>query len=178
MNGSKDMFLQERIHIFPYPVSERKEQLYFHENEMNPGQGHVDSNPLANSIPVETVTLDGMVDALGWRNTDIDILKIDVEGAEVGVIFGAKQLLQSNRVQNIFMEGNIRSDGEKDNFQKITKLLVESGYVIHMIGGWDGPSSKDVPAVDDKFYSNLLDACGNGGKQTQCNIWWKVKHVL
>ena len=46
-----------------------------------------------NSVPVETVTLDGMVDALGWSNVDIDILKVDVEGAEVGVFFGAKQLL-------------------------------------------------------------------------------------
>ena len=62
ISGSKDPFVQERIHIFPYPVSEHKELLYFHEDKFNPGQGYVDNNSVAksirsvNSVPVETVT--------------------------------------------------------------------------------------------------------------------------
>jgi hypothetical protein len=75
------------------------------------------------------------------------------------------------------MEGNLRSPHEKDDFNTIAKLLVETGYVLHMIGGWSGPESTNVPAMDDKFFSGLVDSCGDVGSHGQCNIWWKVKHV-
>ena len=76
------------------------------------------------------------------------------------------------------MEGNLRSPLEMDDFNTIAKLLVETGYVLHMTGGWSGPESTNVPAMDDKFFSGLLDSCGDVGSHGQCNIWWKVKDVL
>lgn len=180
MSGSKDPFVQERIHIFPYAASEHQGQLQFHESSWNPGMGHVDKHHSANSTVIKAVTLDGMVDALGWSNVDIDILKVDVEGAEVEVFLGAKQLLASKRVQNIFMEGNLRSQREKDDLKRIAKLLVDSGYVLHMIGGYSGPESTNVPPMDEKFHSSLLDSCGNVHsqvKRAQCNIWWKASNA-
>jgi FkbM family methyltransferase len=180
MSGSKDPFVQERIHIFPYAASEHEGQLQFHENSWNPGMGQVNEDRSENSTVIKAVTLDGMVGALGWSNVDIDILKVDVEGAEVEVFLGAKQLLASKRVQNIFMEGNLRSQREKDDLKRIAMLLVESGYVLHMIGGYSGPETTNVPPVDEKFYSSLLGSCGDVHskiKREQCNIWWKGSHA-
>ena len=38
---------------------------------------------------------------------DIDVLKIDVEGADTWVLFGCEQLLREKRIRTIFFEQNI-----------------------------------------------------------------------
>lgn len=54
------------------------------------------------SIPVQSVRLDTV--ASGLRIGSIDLLKIDVEGAEPEVLEGAERLLSESRVRNIIME--------------------------------------------------------------------------
>jgi FkbM family methyltransferase len=177
MNGGVDPFVQERIHIFPYGVTDQAKELYFEENLQNPGQGRTRNFQTNATTLIKGVTLDGMMEALGWTFGDIDVLKVDVEGAEVEVFSGAKQLLKSNRVQNIFMEGNIRSSSELKDFETLATLLVDSGYVLYKIGGWSGPD-ETAPAVDHNFHSNLMKECGgmsSGVSRLQCNLWWKAK---
>jgi FkbM family methyltransferase len=178
MNGGVDPFVQERIQIFPYGVTDEAKELFFEENHSNPGQGRTLNFPTNATTSIQGVTLDDMVEALGWTFGDIDILKVDVEGAEVQVLSGAKQLLKSNRVQNIFMKGNIRSSSEMKDFETLVTLLVDSGYVVYKFGGRNRPTDKSALAFDHNFYSNLMKECGgmNGGvPRLQCNLWWKPK---
>jgi len=176
---TSESFLQKHIHIFPYAVSDVSGTIHFEAHTLNPGQGQVMTTKSRNSIALKAVTLDGMVDALGWSDKRIDILKVDVEGAEANVFKGAKSLLRSNHVENIFMEGNIRNKEEVSKFEEIAKLLVKSGYVIYMEGGWMGPNElQRVPSLtyDDGFFLQLKKLCGEniqGKKRDQCNLWWK-----
>ena len=54
------------------------------------------------SVEVDVVRLDDVVP----KNESVSVLKIDVEGADTWVLYGARQLLEEKRVQNIFFEQN------------------------------------------------------------------------
>lgn len=142
----------------------------------NPGQGHIMKSAADRSAkPLRCVTLDDMVDALGWTSGPIDILKVDVEGAEMGVFLGAQKLLKSNRVQNIFMEGNVRDVSEKEQFETLIKLFLDSGYHLYKMGGYSGPeTTADVPKRDKDFVKKLVAKCGTYPNTLQCNLWWKT----
>jgi FkbM family methyltransferase len=84
------------------------------------------------SIEVETTTLD---DYLGnkTKDTSVDIIKMDVEGAEGLVLKGAYQVLKSNDV-TIFMEFwtyGLRNLGTDP--LKLLQWLVRSGFTIYLI---------------------------------------------
>lgn len=167
--------IPKHIHIFPYAVSDENAELNFQiTKKSNPGMGHLIKNPTTLSTPIRAVTLDSMVNALGWNTQNIDILKVDVEGAEVGVFLGAKKLLKSNRVLNIFMEGNVRTPSEIGEFETLINLFVDSGYYLYKIGGFSGPQEmyKALPR-DANFSSNLVAACSVHSSK-QCNLWWKL----
>ena len=54
------------------------------------------------SVPVEITTVDSMLEELGWPH--IDLVKIDVEGAEVAVLDGMTQLLGRSADLNLIVE--------------------------------------------------------------------------
>jgi len=60
-----------------------------------------------NSIDVRTVTLDKILEKL--KIGIIDLLKVDVEGAEPEVIEGVQQYLLASKIKNIFLEWNPES---------------------------------------------------------------------
>lgn len=76
-----------------------------------------------------------MAKELGWLESDILILKVDVEGAELGVFQGAKEVLRSKRVLNLFMEGGGKGRAVQRRFRTVLTLLIDYGYKVHKIGG-------------------------------------------
>jgi FkbM family methyltransferase len=92
-------------------------------------------------IRVEQVTLD---EALAYHRIEaVDMLKIDVEGAELRVLSGARQLLAANRISSVILEMcNPKEPGKADNAQRITEFLGDLGYTGHLVTGaglsaWD-----------------------------------------
>jgi len=68
-------------------------------------------------------------------NTQIDVLEIDVEGADTRVLFGRKCLLKSQRIQTIHFEQNQQclerlgiAPGD------LQKFLRDIGYNCHPMG--------------------------------------------
>jgi hypothetical protein len=74
--------------MFPRPTTRLK---YYSESSQNIGQ-----------IEVETQILDSFCETEGI--SDIDILKLDVEGSELNVLKGATQKLTEKRIRLIFTE--------------------------------------------------------------------------
>jgi FkbM family methyltransferase len=60
---------------------------------------------------------------------EIEILKIDVEGADLDVLRGAENLLGGGRIKAIIVEVPL----ESDNREKLSNLLVDSGMTIAYI---------------------------------------------
>jgi FkbM family methyltransferase len=170
--------LNSNIHIYPYGVSDREGELYFEAHEHNPGASKVIRYETNTTQVLRVVSLDYLAKELGWLDSDISILKIDVEGEELGVFRGAKELLRSQRVQNLFMEGTGTNRMLQNRLKEIMGLLLESGYQVHKIGGFRGPSNPMPPVPDGtKIVDHYLRHCLGDGrrKRFQCNLWWKLK---
>jgi FkbM family methyltransferase len=88
------------IHECAVSDSEARVELSFEEND--PTQGTIVASRVdgRRRIDVETVTLDGLLSHLA----EIQLLKIDAEGAELKVIRGALDLINSGRVRFLDLE--------------------------------------------------------------------------
>ena len=73
--------------------------------------------PQQNSITVKQVTLDALLESLGVER--VDILKLDVEGAEIKVLRGASNLLRRKKILRIVAE--LHSDALLKCFMKMLK---------------------------------------------------------
>ena len=99
---------------------------------------------------LKLVTLDALARSQNWLDEDdnsrIAILKIDVEGLELKVYAGAKELLKSRKVKNIFMEWGVETN-ELEEWKGVFSSLIDLGYELFKIGTWAGPDN----IVEDKF---------------------------
>lgn len=93
------------------------------------------ANLARHSITVEVVRLDDVV------THSVDLLKIDVEGAELACLLGAQRILVESGPIIVFEHGaTIPSDPEKAEHGDLWRLLSSSGYRIFDIDG-EGPLS-------------------------------------
>lgn len=72
--------------------------------ENQTGWGGLSRSEDSNLINVQTVRLDSELDCLGVGS--VDLLKIDVEGADTFVIQGCEELLRKRKIKKIFFEQN------------------------------------------------------------------------
>lgn len=94
-------------------------------HETNDGLAHIakQSFPEDRSIQVPMLTLDG---ELG--STQVDLLKIDVEGFESEVIRGASKALREGRITHIVFEYHFIETSQ------CVRLLKEKGYTVFSLG--------------------------------------------
>ena len=84
------------------------------------------------SVEVEVVRLD---DVIG-EDEIVNVLKIDVEGADTWVLYGAQRLLEQKQVRNIFFEENAVRMAALGIPQTAAREFLESvGYRVHQISG-------------------------------------------
>jgi FkbM family methyltransferase len=83
--------MMDRVIVYEAVAADIPGTLKLRINRGNPADHRIDSE----GVPVKAVSLDGLVDSLGW--TDVAFVKIDVQGAETLVLEGAKNLLRSMR---------------------------------------------------------------------------------
>lgn len=85
------------------------------------------------SLVVQQVTLDQALREHGVER--VDLLKIDVEGAELRVLEGARELLSSRRIAAVVLEVcNPEEPGKRDNARQIATLLGEAGFTARRVG--------------------------------------------
>lgn len=82
------------------------------------------------TVEVTVDTLDAFAKSHGVNR--IDLLKIDVEGAELKVLRGGRQLLADGRVRYVYAECNFAAnpDGSNADFYELAAHLSESGFCV------------------------------------------------
>lgn len=119
--------MSKRIKIYNKALGRKRERMSFDlvEDTQTTWGGLTHSKE--KGFELEVVPLDEI-----WNKEKlIELLKIDVEGAEVWVLEGAANLLKTSRIRNIFFEENLDRQ-EKLNIApgSAIKLLEQLGYQV------------------------------------------------
>jgi FkbM family methyltransferase len=98
--------LSDAITIVPHAVGKEKGKLKFDlgNESKQTGWGGLSLNNNESSVDVEVDILDNY--AQKYNIPKIDVLKIDTEGADTWVLYGAKRLLKEKKINHIFFEHN------------------------------------------------------------------------
>lgn len=126
--------LTNQVNIVPYALGRERGVLNFrHEREkQQTGWGGFTLNKDRESEMVEVQTLDTYAQLNNISN--IDLLKIDTEGADTWVLQGAIQLIKKQRIKHIFFEHNLpRMSLLKINPSTAKDFLEENGYIVENI---------------------------------------------
>lgn len=84
----------------------------------------------AELVEVPTVTIDALCEARGI--TTVDVLKVDVEGAEIEVLRGAEHLLSTSSIRAIFAEARFVRETEGGVLlHELAAFLAPLGYRMH-----------------------------------------------
>ncbi len=110
--------------VLPYAVSDKNGKIILHRS-LEPGWHSIVRVPDRHigDVEVHCTTLDTIVNRLGLRK--IDWLKIDVEGAEVSVLRGARRAL--GLAENIIIEVWY------ENLDKVLSILRKEGYAMKIL---------------------------------------------
>lgn len=103
--------------------------------------GSTQTGGVRETVSVVSLTLDWLLE----RSRAPDVLKIDVEGAEVGVLRGAERLLATARPV-LLLEANADSRAE------VTAILLRHGYRFY---DWDAPAGPQRVEVESTCFNTL-----------------------
>lgn len=100
-------------------------------------------------ITVNTDKLDNIIPS----SVKISLIKIDVEGGELGVLEGARELLKRDRPVLIFEHGLGASEFYGAGPEKIFDLLSSCGLKISLMKNWlNNDPALDLRSFSDQFY--------------------------
>lgn len=107
---------------------------------------------------VEAVTLDAYCERID--GSEIDLLKLDVEGAEIDALRGAAGLLATRSIKRILFEVSrpqIEALGHAPD--AAFRLLTDNGYATHALTK-DGRAGEPVHRAEDRYANYLAFAPG------------------
>jgi FkbM family methyltransferase len=118
-----------RVAIYNYAVGDQSGKVSFFINTRKSGYSSLGKATSAEGLREITVSMRRLDDLIFADN--VDVIKIDVEGAELGVLRGAKKLIQDNRPVIMFESGpDINELGYTK--EQIWEFLTYAGYTIHI----------------------------------------------
>jgi len=132
-------------HIFPYALGNQsgKSSFQFVKNAAAYSglqkRKYAIENPEIEEIEVEICLLDNIIPA----TTKIDFIKIDVEGAELGVLKGGIRLITKNKPVIVFECGLGASDFYGTQPEEVFRFIQECGLKISLLKTW----LKNKPAL-------------------------------
>ena len=146
---------KDKATIYPYALAEEQSKSTFNYVKNAPAYSGLKErkynikNPEIEEITVETKPLDDLI----TPDTKIDFIKIDVEGAEFGVLKGAKQLLKSNKPYIIFECGLGASEYYQTNPKELFEFINdETGLKISLLQSFIG---KKNPLTAEEFINHF-----------------------
>lgn len=136
-NNLKEKF-GNKCTIFPCALSDEEGKTTFNFVKNAPAYSGLNkrkyavANPEIEEIPVEIKRLDDLIPA----TTKIDLIKLDVEGAEFKVLKGAKELISRDLPIIIFECGIGASDFYDTNPTEVIEFLQNCGLKLSLLKSW------------------------------------------
>jgi len=121
-------------------------------------KGHyVTSNKKIVEISVETDLLDNILDNKLNSNQKVSFIKIDVEGAELQVLVGAKNIIKRDKPIIIFEFGSVTADYYATKPEDIYNLLcLECGLKISLLDSWlNGEKPLNEEEFKEQYYGGV-----------------------
>ena len=113
------------------------------------GDGVFDS---VGSVEVEAITLDTFVSIHSISR--IDLLKLDVQGAELRVLEGARKAIESESIHSIFVEvTNQTTYVHQPSFWEVMRTISQLGYMLHSFHDVDSDNLGYIRQFDCLFIS-------------------------
>jgi FkbM family methyltransferase len=121
-------FLDNKIKIFNQVVSDRIGRIYFEEKNISE-ISHISLSKKGNRK--KTNTLDIIISDNNIKK--VDLIKVDVEGAESLVLKGLENSLKKNIIKSLIMELNSNSKLFNSSRNKIINNLIKNNFKIYLI---------------------------------------------
>jgi FkbM family methyltransferase len=118
-----------RVHVVAQAAAESAETVFFHSDDVNSGNSRIVDTASATTCAVPAVRLDQFFAAIGSYP---DVVKIDVEGAELRVLEGMSGLFQSHPPRALLIEVHAFAAADPRRFKlALRDLLHAAGYRLH-----------------------------------------------
>jgi FkbM family methyltransferase len=118
-----------RVSVYNYAAGDHNEQVSFFINPKQSGYSSLGKATGAEVLHEITVSMRRLDDLILADN--VDVIKIDVEGAELGVLLGGKKLISDSRPTIMFESG---PDINELGYTKsaLWEFLTDAGYTVHI----------------------------------------------
>lgn len=139
---------------------ENESEIYIYEdysgnNSLHFYEINVVSTQLLKTEKVALTTLDNYVKANNIK--DIDFLKVDVEGHEVSVLYGASELIECRKIKRIQFEYNSNWTVSGSKLEDLYSYLSNFGYKFFRLTIWGKiPIRKFRKKLENFRHSNYL----------------------
>jgi len=148
----------EKVEVFPYALSAENGKATFQYVKNAPAYSGLRRrsykvNPDIEEIPVEIKRLDDLIPA----DRKIDLIKIDVEGAEYGVLKGGEQLIKKHRPYIIFEFGLGASEHYDTTPEMVFDFMSACGLSIYRLRDFLQQSKPLSKTVFEEVYRNRED---------------------
>ena len=147
------------VTIYNKAVTNEKGQIHFFYNDGNSGLGSIlgeqaDVLPLEKTVEADTLS--------SYINQPVDCLKLDIEGAETGVLEDLHKNNKLHFIKRIVMEFHQNISNSKNSLAKFLSILEENNfnYVIENDGPMDF-SRRLSPKIKNKHQNLCIYACQN-----------------
>jgi FkbM family methyltransferase len=117
-----------RAKVFQCAVGDQNSIVSFFINTKKSGYSSLGKSGDSSDLKEIYVPIDRLDDLV--KSSDVDVIKIDVEGAELGVLLGAKKLIEKSRPVIMFESGPM-DNGLGYTKEGIWNFFNSLGYTIH-----------------------------------------------
>ncbi|HRP89751.1 MAG TPA: FkbM family methyltransferase [Edaphocola sp.] len=144
------------IYLYNYAAGEENEKTKFFWVTSNPSYSGLRKRDYPkeeriSEIEVEKRRLDDILD----RKRKVDIIKIDVEGGEYGVLLGAEKILKQDKPILIFEFGLGAANHYSTSAKQMYELLTQFDYKIYTLKSWlKGQNYFDLQTFEENYKTN------------------------